>query len=659
MRTRSSSNLVGETSTNPKRRNRRCSKQRIEPFSLEETPVVTMADQRTMAKLLQAPTKGYVDAIVIPAILAENFELKHGLLNLVTLKEFYGFEKEDPHAHIRWFNKITSTIKYRDDRFKDLLRACPHHGFTELHQLDTFYNDLTPADQDSLNAAVGVTKVSTNAPSSSTPHFLEIADLADAVKAMLLKKFSPPASVKAVEEICVTCGGPNPYHQCLATNAITFKVGQTSKYFYNDAKSINRIDVIDVACEEYVQEVLRFSKIPKSGNPTLNSDLIIALSSPSLTPFEGGDFILEEIEACLERKSIPLGIDDIDFNLEGDILLTEKLLNDDPSSPLPPKELNLEELKTENLVLMILQSLSLRIYLLILKNLAVNHLSRLENPYQSDLEKKEITETFPLETFGMVTFRGDSSTPCQEAVDILMAFYNRPTRGHHGANYTNKKVFDSSFIGLLCNEMPMTWSHGVTLVNVKAKSCNVIKCLKMQFKFARFLTYGASTLWARSRLLEGIIVLKYGFTHRLSTAYHPQTSGQVEVLNHRLKRILERTIGENRASWSDKLDDALWAFRTAFKTPIRCTPYKLVYKKACHLPIKLENKAYWALKHCKFDLKTTGDHQKVQMNELNGLRDQAYENSLIYKEKTKKIHDSKIKNRIFNVGDRAFSSILD
>ncbi|GJX29181.1 reverse transcriptase domain-containing protein, partial [Tanacetum coccineum] len=114
------------------------------------------------------------------------------------------------------------------------------------------------------------------------------------------------------------------------------------------------------------------------------------------------------------------------------------------------------------------------------------------------------------------------------------------------------------------------------------------------------------------------VMLKYGVTHRLSTAYHPQTSGQVEVSNRGLKRILERSIGENRTSWSDKLDDALWAFRTAYKTPIGCTPKN------------------W----------------KVQLNELNELRDEAYENSLIYKEKTKRIHDSKIKNRVFNVGDR-------
>nr|GEZ49254.1 reverse transcriptase domain-containing protein [Tanacetum cinerariifolium] len=125
------------------------------------------------------------------------------------------------------------------------------------------------------------------------------------------------------------------------------------------------------------------------------------------------------------------------------------------------------------------------------------------------------------------------------------------------------------------------------------------------------------------------VMVKYGVTHRLSTAYHPQTSRQVEVTNRGLKRILERTVGENHASWSDKLEDTLWAFRTAFKTS-----------------------AYWALKHANFDLKTAGDHRKLQLNELNELCDQAYENSLIYKERTKKLHDERIKNRIFNVSDQ-------
>nr|GFA92823.1 reverse transcriptase domain-containing protein [Tanacetum cinerariifolium] len=144
----------------------------------------------------------------------------------------------------------------------------------------------------------------------------------------------------------------------------------------------------------------------------------------------------------------------------------------------------------------------------------------------------------------------------------------------------------------------------------------------------------------------------FGVTHRLATPYHPQTSGQVKVSNRSLKRILERTVGENRASWSDKHDDALWAFRTAYKTPIECTTYKLVYGKACHLPIEIEHKAYWDLKHANFDLQTAGDHRNVQLNELNELRDQAYENSLIYKEKTKRLHDSKIKDRVFNIGDK-------
>ncbi|GKC24541.1 reverse transcriptase domain-containing protein [Tanacetum coccineum] len=128
--------------------------------------------------------------------------------------------------------------------------------------------------------------------------------------------------------------------------AITFKVGQTSRYSYNNSESVNRIDVIDVSCEEYAQEDLSFLDISKSGNPTLSLDLIISTSFPSLTLFEGGDFILEEIEACLTNDSIPPRIDDADFNPEGDLLLLEKLLNDDPSSPLPMKELHFEEIKT-------------------------------------------------------------------------------------------------------------------------------------------------------------------------------------------------------------------------------------------------------------------------------------------------------------------------
>ncbi|GKC68164.1 reverse transcriptase domain-containing protein [Tanacetum coccineum] len=264
-------------------------------------------------------------------------------------------------------------------------------------------------------------------------------------------------------------------------------------------------------------------------------------------------------------------------------------------------------------------------------NLAVDHLSRLENPHQGDLEKKEINETFPLETLGMISFYGDSSTPW--FADIT---------NYHAGNFI--------YI-LMAVDYLSKWVEAKALPTNDARV--VVKFLKSLF--ARFGTPHAiisdrGTHFFNDQFAK--VMLKYGVTHRLSTAYHPQTSGQVEVSNHGLKCILERTVGENRTSWSDKLDDALWAFRTAFKTPIGCTPYKLVYRKACHLSIELEHKAYWALKHCNFDLKSAGDHRKVQMNELNELRDQAYEKSLIYKEKTKKIHDSKIKNHVFNVGDR-------
>ncbi|GKA15915.1 reverse transcriptase domain-containing protein [Tanacetum coccineum] len=126
--------------------------------------------------------------------------------------------------------------------------------------------------------------------------------------------------------------------------AITFKVGQTSRYSYNDAVSINRIDVINVACEEYAQEVLGFSDSSTSCNLTLSLDPILSTSSPSLTPFKEGDFILEEIEACLTNDSIPSGIDDDNFDPEGDLLLLEKkIINDDPSSPSPPNELHVKE----------------------------------------------------------------------------------------------------------------------------------------------------------------------------------------------------------------------------------------------------------------------------------------------------------------------------
>nr|GEW16381.1 reverse transcriptase domain-containing protein [Tanacetum cinerariifolium] len=277
---RSSSNQPSEsspnpTSSNPKRRNRRRSKK---PFILEESPVDTMVDQHTMAELLRAPTEGYAKEIVVPPILAEHFELKHSLINMMTSEQFFALEKDNPHDHICWFNKITSTIKYKDvpnsaikhmlfpfslawaarrwlekepprsiltwedlvskfineffppsrtknlrnkisnfqqrfdesfheawDRYKDLLRACPHHAKL-THAVNQQTSDVTTA------------------------------------MTAILKQFQatpPPASIKSVEEICVTCGGAHPYYQCLATDGNTFPKFQDNIQGYISAAAVN------------------------------------------------------------------------------------------------------------------------------------------------------------------------------------------------------------------------------------------------------------------------------------------------------------------------------------------------------------------------------------------------------------------------------------
>nr|GEW99865.1 reverse transcriptase domain-containing protein [Tanacetum cinerariifolium] len=506
--------------------------------------------------------------------------------------------------------------------------------------------------------------------------------------------------------------------------SVTFNLNQTMRYSSTyDDNSVNRVDVIDIACEEFVQDVLDFQYNSKSSNPTLVSnplfseetksdfckEPIVKSSSPTLTPFGESDFFLEEIEDFLNDESIPTGIENNFYDPEkiSDIkgidprFCTHKILMEEDYKP---------EVQMQRRVNPKIHGVIKKEVIKLLDAGMIYPIS--DSPWVSPIHcvpKKggmtvDINENFPLETLGSLSSgstlwfadianfhagnfikKGLTSQQkkkffkdvkhyfwddpylfqicadqiirrCvhgQEAIDILKACHEGPTRGHHGANLTAKKVFNAGFF----------WPTMYRDTHDMIKSCDTCQ---RQGKFSQrnkmpqnaiqvceiFDVWGIDFMGPFSSSKGNKVMIKYGVIHRLATAYHPQTSGQVEVFNRGLKRILERTVGENHASWSDKLDDAHWAFCTAFKTPIGCTPYKLVYGKSCHLPIELEHKAYWALKHVNFDLKTAGDHRKLQLNELNELRDQAYENSLIYKERTNKLHDSKIKNRIFNVGDQ-------
>ncbi|GJU13203.1 reverse transcriptase domain-containing protein [Tanacetum coccineum] len=497
----------------------------VEPFNLVEPienqgpPVVTMDDTRTMAQLLEAPTVGYEDAIVVPEITADNFKLKHGLLSLVQNKQFFGHDKEDPHVHIRYFNKITSTMKFLNvpslgtlpsntitNPKVDLKGITTRSGVayqgptiptissppkvlereTEVTK-DTVpptNNESTKDVQPSVvqvqpqvpNSEPVVTPVSTLMPNlkPSIPYpsrrnderrrekandqiekFYEIfkdlsfeISLTDAL--ILMPKFASnlkylignkeKLSVMAKTPLNEHCsavilnklpkklGDPSKFlipcdfpgmDECLALadlgasinlmplsvwkklslpeltltcmnleladhsitqpigiaedvylktgralidvyegeltlyvgkEAVTFNLDQTSRYSSNyDDMTANRIDVIEMAYEEYSQEVLSFSDVIASGNPTPYYDPTVSTSSPTLTPFEDSDFLLEEVDAFLTLEDDPTSpeVDDSYYDLEGDILLLESFLNDDPSLPPPTQGNYLPEIQKE------------------------------------------------------------------------------------------------------------------------------------------------------------------------------------------------------------------------------------------------------------------------------------------------------------------------
>nr|GEV13161.1 reverse transcriptase domain-containing protein [Tanacetum cinerariifolium] len=516
--------------------------------------------------------------------------------------------------------------------------------------------------------------------------------------------------------------------------SLTLKCGDIPSILYNNFESLNKVDLIDATYEEYSQEVLGFSDVVSSGNPTPYYEPIVSNYSPILTPFG----------------------ENSEFDMKRDILILEALLNSDPSSLFQTKEIifpkftkilnadktcdgmerneyycfldgfsgyfqipidQKDQEKTtftcpygtfaykrmpfelcnapgmfQRCMMAIFHDMIEQIMEVFMddfsifgaENYAADHLSRLENPYENVFDPKEINKFFPLETISKLTHH-DQSTPwftdfanyhagkfiikgmstqqkykffkdvkhyfwddpylfktcadqviqrCvagQEAVDILIACHSGPIEGHYGSNYTAKKVFDLGFywptiykdafeLVKYCDscqrqgkisqkdDMPQNEIQALPTNDVRVV-VKFLKSLFSRFGTPKVIISDRGTHFFNDQFAK--VMSKYGVTHRLSTAYHPQTSGQVEVTNRGLKRILERTVDENRALWTDKLDDDLWAFRTTFKTPTGCTPYKHVYGKSCHLSLELEHKAYWALKHANFDLKTMRDHRKI------------------------------------------------
>nr|GEW45898.1 reverse transcriptase domain-containing protein [Tanacetum cinerariifolium] len=406
--------------------------------------------------------------------------------------------------------------------------------------------------------------------------------------------------------------------------AVTFNLNQTTRYSSTyDDMAVNQIDVIDVAREEYAQEMLGYSNNSSSGNPTSSSEPIISDSSPSLTPFEG-----KEIKAYLKDEPISPEIDHANCDPEGDIYLIEKLINDDPfqlppihlkqgevvkakSSIEDPPKLELKDLPS-HLDYAYLEGAD-KLPVIIAKDLKDDEklaLLKKETPFVFSNDCIDAFETLKIKlTKVLILVIPDWNLPFELMCDagdfaIGTVLGQQKTKHFQPIHYASKILAEAQ-IHYTTTEKEMlavVYDFEKFLPYlILSKSIVYTDHSALKYLLSKAIISDRRTHFCNDKFAK--VMSKYGVTHRLATAYYPQTSGQVEVSNRGLKRILKRTVGENHASWSEKLKDALWDFRTAFKTPIGFTPYKLVYGKSCYLPIELEHKAYWALKHVNFDLK--------------------------------------------------------
>nr|GEX42217.1 reverse transcriptase domain-containing protein [Tanacetum cinerariifolium] len=714
-----------------------------------------MADNRTMAQMLQAPIEGYEDAIVVPQINANNFELKQTLINLTTYLR---------NEITNFLQKSNETFNEAWERFKDLLRQCPHHGFSELHQLDTFYNALNQNDQDALDSAARgnfldkipceclsiieskskvrysrsrVTDVRANSnapppPSSSHSNSFDLQQIATSLEDKLdirMNRFekslndmknsfiTPTAPPKAVVEVYqqepievttdtelpspkdiqppfvqveVQLDKPAeepfvvipkakanlPYpsrHQkkklrekddILAAKFMEIFLDLHFELSFTDAlihmpkftpmfkKLLNNkdklIELTKTPLNEIAQQHDDQSLTLKCGDTpsisynnfqSLNKyEPIVSNSSPTLTPFNESDFYLKEIENCLNDDSNSEEIEDFEFDMERDILILEAFLNNDPEPPSNQKDYFSSVRKDlKEFDFKVIDSKGA-------ENYAADHLSRLENPYKNVFDPKEINETFPLESLNKVAHK-DPSTPwfadftnyhvgnfiikgmtsqqkkkffkdarhyfwddpylfrtcpdqiirrCvagKEAIDILNACHSGPTGGHYGANYTAKKVFDSGFY------CPTIYKDAFELV----KFCD--SCQR-QGKISQKDEMPQNSI----QVCEIFDVWGIDFMGPF-----PSSKGNKYILvavDYLSKWVEAKALPTNDARVVVKFLKSLFS---RFGTP-------------------------------KAIISDRGTHF---------CNDQfAYENSLIYKERTKKLHEEKIKNRIFNVGDQ-------